>query len=502
MGRTAWVSLVAVVVSMGTTGCAVHKVETHTAHVNVRAEPADATIDLRDEAGERTVGTGKANIEKSYTVNVDKRGADPLVLPFTLMGTLFLVPGIMAFSGTFTDDSTKQKVIGYPLTISGAGFLLPALILGLPALGEKPSENVNKSVVNITVKREGYLPSQREIALPTQGEFYVRLQPEPDQDEDGISDRRDQCPSQPGSKANRGCPVERPAPPPERTAAAVAPPPPPPPASTGSEFAAGMPQPATYAFVVGIGHYRDRPSGAAGARADAESFARLAGTTLGIPPSNLQTALDDRAARSDIDKGIAWLGQNAPAGGRIIFYFSGLGAPETAQSGTDPQGTQYLLPYDGDPSFLSRTAIKLSAVVEALSATRAKEVLVLVDAGFSGQGDRSVLPTGARPLVRTRDVSPSARVALFTAAGGNQQAGSAGGGTSGLFTSHVIAALGGASADSNGDAQITLGELRSWVSARVERDAKQQQRDQSPSLVLGSSLGNADSFVLAFGVRK
>ena len=119
------------------------------------------------------------------------------------------------------------------------------------------------------------------------------------------------------------------------------------------------PQGAAYAFIVGIEKYRDLPS-PDGARADAEAFAQIMKTTLGLPNERVRVALDDRATAADIRRGVKWLTDNVPAGGRAYFFFSGHGAPDPSS------GTSYLVPYDGDPSSLVESAIGLKTLIDTL----------------------------------------------------------------------------------------------------------------------------------------
>jgi uncharacterized caspase-like protein len=112
-------------------------------------------------------------------------------------------------------------------------------------------------------------------------------------------------------------------------------------------------------------------------------MAQLLTKTLGVPKDHVVTQLDDRASRSDIEKQMRWLRQNVTAGGRIYFYFSGHGAPDPTT------GTSFLLPYDGDPRFLSETALPLANVLASLAQSQAKDVLAMVDSCFSGAGGRS-----------------------------------------------------------------------------------------------------------------
>ncbi|MBI4701467.1 MAG: caspase family protein [Deltaproteobacteria bacterium] len=287
-------------------------------------------------------------------------------------------------------------------------------------------------------------------------------------------------PAVPGQQA---APVPAPAPAPQPSAGV---------ASTAG-FIVGSPQRNAYALVVGIERYRDISVAATGARADAERFAALARTTLGIPEDNIKLALDDHAARSDLEKHLVWLKGNVPQDGRVYFFFSGHGAPDASN------GTSYLLPYDGDPKMLSTTGIELAAVIKALGETRARDAVAVVDACFSGAGGRSVLPPGARPLVRVKDAAPVARVALFSAASGPEIAGPAADGKGGLFSKYVLEGLGRAQADYDGDGTINLGELADWVKPRVSREAKKDSRDQTPSLVVGSGAAAA-SLVVASGL--
>lgn len=265
------------------------------------------------------------------------------------------------------------------------------------------------------------------------------------------------------------------------------------PPATAPAFQTGAPQLDTYALVIGIERYRDVPA-ATGARADAELFARLAHTTLGVPERNIRLLLDDRAGKADIDKELAWLAANTPANARILLYYSGHGSPEAAK------GTPYLVPFDGDPKALATTALALADILKKLSETKAKDVLAITDACFAGAGGRSVLPPGARPLVRVAEAPASPRVALFAAASGSEFSGPAAEG-GGLFTRTLIEGLGTGQADIDGDGNITLREAREWIGPRVAREAKRDNREQTPNVALGEGV-HEDGFFLAFGVTR
>ncbi len=258
-------------------------------------------------------------------------------------------------------------------------------------------------------------------------------------------------------------------------------------------FLTGSPQPTAYAVVIGVEKYAGDLPPPTGARDDAEEFAALARTSLGIAEDHLQIALDEQATRGTVERHIAWAAHSVPPGGRIYFFFSGHGAPDASA------GTPYLVPSDGDPRYLDATAIALKDALAKLGASKAREVVAVVDACFSGAGGRSVLPPGARPLVKVREEKAPAQIALFSAASGSEISGPMPGGSGGLFTHYLVTGLGRGQADVDGDGQVSLDELSQWVRPRVAREAKKDNREQTPALTTGASLAPAN-VILAWGL--
>lgn len=250
-----------------------------------------------------------------------------------------------------------------------------------------------------------------------------------------------------------------------------------------SALVVATPQPSAYAVVIGIEKYSAGLPPPTGARADAENMAKVFHTTLGIANEHIQVLLDDRATKGAIEGALAWAKGSTPAGGRVYFYFSGHGSPDAESR------TSYIVPADGDPRYLEATAIALRDLLSNLGQTKAREVIAMVDSCFSGAGGRSVLPPGARPLVRVHEETTPPQIALFSASGANEISGPVPGGSGGLFTSYLVQGLGQGAADINGDGQVSLGELAEWVSPRVTRAAQRDNRAQNPSLVVGHGLG-------------
>ena len=243
-----------------------------------------------------------------------------------------------------------------------------------------------------------------------------------------------------------------------------------------------------YALVVGIERYRDAPV-AAGARADAERFALVAKKTLGVPDANLKLSIGP--TKNTLEQGLVWLENSVPEGGRVYFFFSGLGA------NAGPAAAPFLFPHDGDTKYVESTGLALSSVLERLSATKAKEAVAFIDASFVDAGDRKPRPPAA-PLARMKPPALPGRVALLSASSGIEIAGTTREGDRGLFSKLLADGLATGQADADGDRKITLWELSEWVRPRVLAEARKDGREQTPSLVVGT--GADQGLVLAVGI--
>lgn len=235
-------------------------------------------------------------------------------------------------------------------------------------------------------------------------------------------------------------------------------------------------RPDDYALVVGIGAYQSLPSADFGER-DAETVRRyLIG--LGVPEENVIVLTGARATLTGMAKYLEeWLPRNATSQSRVFFYYSGHGAPDPAK------GDAYLVPWDGDPTFLKSSAYPVARVYQQLAALKAKEILVALDACFSGAGGRSVIAKGARPLVTVAEAKAPGdpRFAILSASSGEEIAGSLEEQSHGLFTYHLLKGLGG-EADADKDGHVSAQELHAFVRSGVARGARRQNREQTPQL--------------------
>lgn len=236
-----------------------------------------------------------------------------------------------------------------------------------------------------------------------------------------------------------------------------------------------------FAVVIGVERTRQGLPRADFAAKDATVFASYLIKTLGYSEENVVLLVDERAAKSDLEKYLEdWLPRKAGPGATVVVYFSGHGAPDAAH------GTSYLVPYDGDPAYLGKTAFPLKRLYETLGKLKGRRSIVLLDACFSGAGRRSALAKGARPLVAKQEpVEPPANLAVLSASASNQIGGSYDAQGHGLFTYYLLRSLRDAAADGRAP---TLQQLFDSVAGKVEAEARRLTgNEQTPQLEAGVS---------------
>jgi uncharacterized caspase-like protein len=136
------------------------------------------------------------------------------------------------------------------------------------------------------------------------------------------------------------------------------------------------------------------------------------------------------------------------------------------------------VPWDGDPKYLENTGYPIARLYEKLEALKAKEIVVALDACFSGAGGRSVLAKGIRPLVLRVDagIGDSDRLVVLSAAGGDEVTGTDEAQGHGLFTYYFLKGLN----ESRGKGSMR--SLYDYLSPKVQDAARKDNREQMPQL--------------------
>ncbi|MDP3111913.1 MAG: ankyrin repeat domain-containing protein [Thermodesulfovibrionales bacterium] len=229
----------------------------------------------------------------------------------------------------------------------------------------------------------------------------------------------------------------------------------------------------SYAIVIGIENYRQKLPKADYAVADAKTMTEYLTKVMGYPEENVVTLTNEHAAKSDFEKYFEkWLFNNVEKDSSVFIYYSGHGAPNTKT------GDAYLVPYDGDPSFIEQTGYSLKKLYESLNKLQAKEIIVALDSCFSGAGGKSVIAKGARPLVMNleQDIKLSKNMIVMSASSGDQISSTYEEKGHGLFTYFMLKGI--------KDGITEIGELFDYLKPYVGRTARKvYNNEQTPQLI-------------------
>jgi len=192
--------------------------------------------------------------------------------------------------------------------------------------------------------------------------------------------------------------------------------------------------------------------------------------SLGIKERNIELLTNERVTYSALRKSIeAWLPNRVNKKSKVFIYYSGHGSPDPAT------GEAYIVPYDGDPNYLTETGYPLKRLFERLGKLDVSEIAVVLDSCFSGAGGRSVLAKGARPLVMVADTGVLAsNIAVLTATQGAQISTSSAEKGHGIFTYYFLKAL--------KEGKKNIAEIYKYIRPQVEDEAKALNVQQSPSV--------------------
>ncbi len=231
------------------------------------------------------------------------------------------------------------------------------------------------------------------------------------------------------------------------------------------------------ALVVGVERYGFVPP-VAGAVDNADAWYRWLTQTRGVPVDQVVLLRNQEATVEGMRAAAHRAAGRAGRDGTLWVVFVGHGAP--AADGRDG----LLIGFDAQQTADSLAARSLAQreLFEALQASKAARVRVVLDACFSGRASSGqALAPGLQPLVVTAvAVTADPRFAVLTAAKGDQFAGPLPGTQRPAFSYLVLGGLRGW-ADSNGDGTVTAGELAEY-SQEVLRAAI-TDRAQEPTLV-------------------
>jgi hypothetical protein len=240
--------------------------------------------------------------------------------------------------------------------------------------------------------------------------------------------------------------------------------------------------PNAVALIIGIDKY-EAISNAQWAESDAGMFYDFANKSLGISTDRIKLIRGEKSDMRGIWKSVEqWLPTYVDERKSDVYvYFAGHGL--SSENGDDV----YLIPWDGDPELLKRTALRRSEFIDTLKNLKAASVTLFMDTCYSGKvkGGKGVLVADARGLRivkkdKTSDLPPN--FTLFSAAASDETAWSHPSLKHGLFSYWMMRGLSG-EADMNGDNKLTNGELHTFISKKVQKTAITLGHKQHPQLI-------------------
>lgn len=238
-----------------------------------------------------------------------------------------------------------------------------------------------------------------------------------------------------------------------------------------------------YAVVIGVEQYRKDLPRVNFASHDARVMKEYLTKRLGFAEENVVSLVNEHAAKSDMEKYLEyWLPEHVDHDSTVLIYYSGHGASNFKTH----EG--YLLPFDGDPTYLDGTGYSLKRLYETLEKSPAREVVVMLDSCFSGTGGRSVMSKGLRPVIVSVEnpVLAGGKTVVLTASSGVQASSTYSSKSHGLLTYFLLKGLQG-SADQNNDGAIDLSEVYTYVKPHVETIARQEFNNEQTPQLLGSA---------------
>ena len=235
---------------------------------------------------------------------------------------------------------------------------------------------------------------------------------------------------------------------------------------------------------VGINKYQNEDYSLHYAQPDAKAFAdKIIEKSGGIFKSiNHVEVYDEHATKENIVNGFNSIIARAKPEDMFLFYYAGHGVLDE----DSPENEYYFVPSDvlklyGDPGQLAKKAISASELKSYLVQVKSQKQLILMDACHSG---------GAMKWLRTRaagmdekaikQLARASGVAIMASSGTKQLSTEFEALKHGVFTYALLEALDG-KAD-NGDKQITVYELKTYMNERVPELSKQYGgKAQSPT---------------------
>lgn len=207
---------------------------------------------------------------------------------------------------------------------------------------------------------------------------------------------------------------------------------------------------------------------------DGDVLAIYLESVIGVPSNNIIKLKDAtyNDMRGMIDK-MKLISDAFDGNAKFIVYYSGHGITDEAT------GKAGLLPSDGEPVRFN-SAFKLEDLYAELASIEAKNIMVFLDACYSGGRNGEMLHSARGVVIKTRKTVPKGNLVVFSAATDNQTATPYKEKNHGLFTYFILKKI----KECKGN--VTLGELSDYVIKKVKQTSVLvNNKPQLPNVLCG-----------------
>ncbi len=231
----------------------------------------------------------------------------------------------------------------------------------------------------------------------------------------------------------------------------------------------------SWALIIGINDYENVPD-LHYAVEDALAIKNMLINEFNFSRNNVRVLIDKEASQSNINKEMSKLLKSAGVNDRVVFYFAGHG--ETEELGLEEVATGFLMPSDADVENLYFSAIPMEDLRSVSKFSKAKHMLFLVDACYSGLAAVNTrgLSTNS-PNYIDKITQENARQ-IITAGQKDEKVLEKDEWEHSAFTKNLISGLKDKKANSNGDDFITGSELGFYLQEKVSLDTENSQTPQ------------------------
>ena len=235
----------------------------------------------------------------------------------------------------------------------------------------------------------------------------------------------------------------------------------------------------TYAVIIANENYKTL-SKVPYAINDGEVLEKYLTSAVGLPKNHVKVYKN--ASVGSMAEAVNYMESLAKAFGdklNLIFYYAGHGVPDESTKNA------LILPVDGNPA-IPKTCYAVDELIKGLGELRANNVVVLLDACFSGATRNDDMLVAARGIkLKTNDVSPVGNMVLLSATQGDETAYPFEKEGHGLFTYFLLKKL------QENKGNVTLGELADYIIENVKQTSiVNNGKLQTPTVTVSPSLTN------------